>query len=130
MSSFLPGVVRAMIFITVAALFLLGDLINNGNKHNRIVMVNAKNVDRSIVIMNKSNGRVDVHWVHASTGELVKQIDPHIVKGASQSLNSFVGHKFQATELPGKRSKVCDGENNICRFGYFTVNENHNQGNG
>lgn len=42
------------------------------------------------------------------------------------SLNSFVGHSFEAREMPGKSGK-CLGHDMTCRVGYFTVNKNDEQ---
>lgn len=70
--------------------------------------VSAKGgIERSIEIMNKSGHKVEIYWVHAGTGELVLQSSPHVFNGATFTLNSFVGHSFQARELPGKSSGVC-----------------------
>lgn len=43
-----------------------------------------------------------------------------------QHLNSFVGHKFEARELPGKNG-TCVGDDETCRVGYFSVNNNDDQ---
>jgi len=88
--------------------------------------VSAKGgIERSIEIMNKSGHKVEIYWVHAGTGELVLQSSPHVFNGATFTLNSFVGHSFQARELPGKSSGVC--KNQECLTGYFTVNDNFDQ---
>jgi hypothetical protein len=42
------------------------------------------------------------------------------------SLNSYVGHSFEAREMPGKTGK-CLGRDMTCRVGYFTVNKNDEQ---
>ncbi len=53
------------------------------------------------------------------------QSDPFIYNGATFSLNSFVTHAFEAREMPGKSGECKD---NTCGVGYFTVNENTDQG--
>jgi hypothetical protein len=83
---------------------------------------------RSIQILNESGRRVDIHWIHPQTQEMVLQSTPDIMAGASFALNSFVTHSFQVRELPGKKSGVCEGTEGECRIDYFTVNENTDQG--
>ena len=83
---------------------------------------------RSIQILNESGRRVDIHWIHPQTQEMVLQSTPDIMAGASFALNSFVTHSFQVRELPGKKSGVCEGTEGECRVDYFTVNENTDQG--
>ena len=84
--------------------------------------------ERSITIMNESGRRVDIHWVHPDTGEMVLQSNPDILNGASMDLNSYVGHTFQVRELPAKKTGVCAGEGEVCRVDHFTVNTNADQG--
>merc|ERR1719221_454058 len=82
---------------------------------------------RSIQILNESTRRVEVHWVNPDTKELVLQTTPDILHGASFALNSFVGHYFQVTELPAKKTGECFGEDGACRTDHFTVNSNKDQ---
>ena len=82
---------------------------------------------RNIQIMNESGRRVEVHWVHPDTGEMVLQSTPDILNGASFALNSYVTHTFQVRELAGKKSGVCEGEDQTCRIDHFTVNSNKDQ---
>eukprot|EP00584_Thalassiosira_punctigera_P007889 CAMPEP_0172535056 /NCGR_PEP_ID=MMETSP1067-20121228/7220_1 /TAXON_ID=265564 ORGANISM="Thalassiosira punctigera, Strain Tpunct2005C2" /NCGR_SAMPLE_ID=MMETSP1067 /ASSEMBLY_ACC=CAM_ASM_000444 /LENGTH=477 /DNA_ID=CAMNT_0013319949 /DNA_START=14 /DNA_END=1447 /DNA_ORIENTATION=+ len=89
--------------------------------------VHAVDSARSIQIMNESSRRVEVHWIHPDTGELVLQSTPDILHGASFALNSFVGHAFEVRELPTKKTGVCGGEEEACRVDYFTVNKNQDQ---
>jgi hypothetical protein len=58
---------------------------------------------------------------------MVLQSTPDILAGASFALNSYVGHTFQIRELPGKKSGVCEGQDQTCRIGTFTVNSNNDQ---
>ena len=90
--------------------------------------IHAADTSRSITIMNKSGRRVDIHWVHPDTNEMVLQTDPDILNGASMDLNSYVGHTFQVRELPAKKTGVCGGEDETCRIDHFTVNANKDQG--
>ena len=39
----------------------------------------AGDLSRSITIMNSSGRRVDIHWVHPDTGEMVLQSDPDVL---------------------------------------------------
>lgn len=97
---------------------------------NTVVVVLASDSPdaRNIQILNESGRRVDVHWIHPQTQEMVLQSTPDIMAGASFALNSFVTHSFQVRELPGKKSGVCEGTEGECRVDYFTVNENTDQG--
>ncbi|KAL9188102.1 hypothetical protein ACHAXT_006480 [Thalassiosira profunda] len=90
-------------------------------------LVAGGDTDRSIQIMNESGRRVDVHWIHPDTGEMVLQSTPDILHGASFALNSYVGHAFQVRELPAKKTGVCGGESEECRVDHFTVNANQDQ---
>ena len=44
------------------------------------------------------------------------------------TLNSYVGHTFQVSELAAKKTGVCGGEDQTCRIDHFTVNTNQDQG--
>ena len=37
-------------------------------------------------------------------------------------------HSFLVREMPGKKTGECEGSEGECRVDYFTVNENHDQG--
>ena len=91
-------------------------------------ITHANDLARSIQIMNEGGRRVDVHWVHPDTGEMVLQTTPDILHGASFALNSFIGHTFGVRELPAKKTGVCAGEDQTCRVDHFTVNSNQDQG--
>ena len=90
--------------------------------------ITANDTSRSIQIMNECSRRVEVHWIHPDTGEMVLQSTPDILHGASFALNSFVGHTFQVRELAAKKTGVCGGEDETCRVDHFTVNANQDQG--
>jgi len=82
---------------------------------------------RNISINNNSGSKVELYWINPTTKESVLQSDPFIYNGATFALNSFVTHHFEARELPGKSGK-CASSNDACGVGYFTVNENSDQG--
>ena len=42
-------------------------------------IIYAGDLSRSITIMNSSGRRVDIHWVHPDTGEMVLQSDPDVL---------------------------------------------------
>eukprot|EP00581_Thalassiosira_minuscula_P013298 CAMPEP_0183711822 /NCGR_PEP_ID=MMETSP0737-20130205/7199_1 /TAXON_ID=385413 /ORGANISM="Thalassiosira miniscula, Strain CCMP1093" /LENGTH=461 /DNA_ID=CAMNT_0025940389 /DNA_START=65 /DNA_END=1450 /DNA_ORIENTATION=+ len=92
-----------------------------------LIASNAQDTARSIQIMNESSRRVEVHWVHPDTGEMVLQSTPDILHGANFALNSYIGHTFEVRELPAKKTGVCGGEEESCRVDYFTVNSNQDQ---
>lgn len=91
-----------------------------------LVAVGTANEPRNINIHNDSKNKVEIYWIHPYTKEEVLQSNPFIYSGATFALNSFVGHSFEAREMPGKSGK-CAGEDDTCRVGYFTVNENDEQ---
>jgi len=76
-----------------------------------------------------------VYWIHADTGEMIRQSDPFVYNGAAFSLNSYMGHKFQIRELAGAKTGICgdpeDGDLGVegikCRVNYFQVNANQDQ---
>mmetsp|Transcript_4425 Transcript_4425/g.6764 ORF Transcript_4425/g.6764 Transcript_4425/m.6764 type:complete len:456 (+) Transcript_4425:3-1370(+) len=88
--------------------------------------VASENIPRGININNESNAKLEVFWINPGTGERVLQSTPYIYKGANMFLNSFLGHTFEAREMPG-RNGTCLGEDQTCRVGYFTVNGNDEQ---
>ena len=83
--------------------------------------------ERSLFIINESDRRVEVHWIHPETSEMVLTSTPDVLAGASFAVNSYVGHSFQIRELPGKKSQACEGPGQVCRIASFTVNENSDQ---
>jgi hypothetical protein len=86
------------------------------------------NESRSIIIMNESSRRIEIHWVDPVTGDMVLQSEPDILDGASLELDSFVGHTFEVRELPAKKTRVCAGDDQTCRVNHFTVSGNSDQG--
>jgi len=89
----------------------------------------ADDTSRSITIMNESGRRAAIYWINPDDGELLLQSDPDILHGASFDLDSYVGHNFEVRELPKKSTNECSaGEAKACGVDYFTVTENHDQG--
>ena len=43
------------------------------------VIIYAVDTSRSITVMNSSGRRVDIHWLHPDTGEMVLQSDPDVL---------------------------------------------------
>ena len=94
-----------------------------------IAVRHSGTLERHINIVNEAGFKVQVHWINPDTDELLLQSDPFIHNGAAFPLNSFVGHEFQVTEVPGK-SGSCRGKSSNsseCLVNYFTVNDNHDQ---
>ena len=93
------------------------------------LMTHADDTSRSITIMNESGRRAALYWINPDDGELLLQSDPDILHGASFDLDSYVGHNFEVRELPKKSTNECSsGEAKACGVDYFTVTENHDQG--
>jgi len=46
---------------------------------HQLAIIHASDLSRSITIMNSSGRRVDIHWVHPDTGEMVLQSDPDVL---------------------------------------------------
>eukprot|EP00545_Synedropsis_sp_CCMP1620_P002706 CAMPEP_0119012880 /NCGR_PEP_ID=MMETSP1176-20130426/7675_1 /TAXON_ID=265551 /ORGANISM="Synedropsis recta cf, Strain CCMP1620" /LENGTH=484 /DNA_ID=CAMNT_0006965917 /DNA_START=28 /DNA_END=1482 /DNA_ORIENTATION=+ len=82
--------------------------------------------DRSIVIYNFSNSRVEVSWVNPDNGNRALMSEPNVLHGASFNLNSYVNHNFEVKELPHSKTGECR-QASECRSAIFTVNDNENQ---
>lgn len=52
---------------------------------------------------------------------------PHILNGGDFSLDSYIGHEFEARELPSAKSGVCNRDDQTCGTGLFAVSENDEQ---
>jgi hypothetical protein len=115
----LPAIPRLPLLLLLLLLLLRRDAL--------VVVDAAKPSPRSINIVNESGRRVEIHWINPDNGSFVLQSTPDILNGASFSLNSFVGHRFQVRELPAKKTGVCGGEDKTCRIDHFTVNSNQDQ---
>lgn len=84
--------------------------------------------ERDIKFVNQSGKRIEVHWVHPDTNEMVLQSSPFIYNGGTMNMNSYIGHTFQLRELPNKKTGVCGDETTKeCRTGLVTVSNNNDQ---
>lgn len=92
--------------------------------------VSGRSDSRHISILNHSGRRVQILWIHPDTKEGVLMSDPHVANGADFPLDSFVGHTFEARELPSKKTGECQSSDDgpgVCRRALFTVSENDEQ---
>lgn len=90
----------------------------------------GRNTKRKISILNNSGRTIEVHWIHPDTGETVLMTSPSLVNGAEFPLDSFVGHAFEARELPNKKTGECGAEGDgpgVCRRATFAVSDNDEQ---
>lgn len=94
------------------------------------IVCSGRSTSRHISILNNSGRPVQIFWVHPDTGEGVLMSEPHVVSGADFPLDSFVGHTFEARELPSKKTGECknyeDGPG-VCRRALWSVSDNDNQ---
>jgi 2OG-Fe(II) oxygenase superfamily len=83
---------------------------------------------RKFRLTNDSVSRMNVAWVHPTTKEAVSMTEEPIVPGADFVLDSFVGHEFEISEVPGGKTGVCNrAPDKKCRVTYTTVSANDNQ---
>jgi hypothetical protein len=82
---------------------------------------------RDIQIVNDSDVKVDIFWINPQTKELVKSLDAGLLKGTDSMVNSYIGHEFEAQEVPRKSTGTCRAENNECMKGHFVVTSNEDQ---
>ena len=82
---------------------------------------------RDIHIVNESDVKVDIFWVHPQTQERVKSVDEGILKSTDSVINSFVGHRFEVVEVARKSTGTCRGEKEECRKTEFVVTSNEDQ---
>jgi len=87
----------------------------------------TKTTARPIKVVNDSGSRVGLYWIHPDTREAFIMSNPDIVSGADFGLDSFIGHEFEARELPAAKTGVCKSEDQTCRNGFFKVSENWEQ---
>jgi hypothetical protein len=102
-----------MNFVLIA-LFLLSSQLIRGEE------------PRNINIQNDSGSKIEIYWINPYNNEATLQSTPVVYPGSTFSLNSFRTHFFEVREVPGKGGK-CFGQNDTCRVGHFTVNENDEQ---
>jgi len=87
----------------------------------------TKTTARNIKIINHSGTKVELYWIHPDTREGSLMSNPNILNGADFSLDSFIGHEFEARELPSAKSGVCTRDDKTCGAGLFAVSENDEQ---
>jgi hypothetical protein len=87
-----------------------------------------KSTTRSIKVINESGSKVEVSWVHPQTREGYLMTEPNILNGAVFTLNSFIGHEFEARELPSEKTGHCKSRDKICKKTNFAVSANSDQG--
>jgi hypothetical protein len=94
------------------------------------IVWSGRSASRHISILNNSGRRVEIYWINPDTGENVLMSDPHVVSGADFPLDSYVGHTFEARELPNKKTGECQSSSDSpgeCHRAVFSVSENDNQ---
>lgn len=85
---------------------------------------------RNVLVFNKSGRRVDIFWIN-------RAVEPNEFRsnsengegypyGASQGINSYIGHEFEIREMPSKKTGQCQIPND-CKKGYFKVNDQEGQ---
>jgi hypothetical protein len=88
----------------------------------------AGGVNRSIRIINESQSKISVYWVHPVTRETVLMTSPDIVAGSEFPLDSYVGHEFEARELPSVKTGLCQhSADQVCRRAVWSLSENEEQ---
>jgi hypothetical protein len=107
----------------VAALVLSFAALVGGN-----VPVTNKSTERNIKIMNESGSKVEVYWIHPQTREGSLMTTPSILNGALFTLNSFIGHEFEAREVVSEKTGHCKSEDKKCKKTNFVVSANADQG--
>ena len=85
---------------------------------------------RNVVVYNKSGRRIDVFWINRHTDPVSYQSNSEggqgYPYGASQGINSYIGHEFEIREMPSKTTGQCKIPND-CKKGYFQVNDQEGQ---
>ncbi|CAB9531451.1 prolyl 4-hydroxylase [Seminavis robusta] len=74
---------------------------------------------RDIQVINDSNAKVDIFWVHPTTRKLHKSIEDGILKGTDAVINSFKHHEFEVQEVPRKSTGSC--RESECAKAHFKV---------
>ena len=97
------------------------------------VAATSRSTSRHITILNNSGRTIEIYWIHPTTGEGVLMTTPSLTNGANFPLDSFVGHTFEARELPSKKTGTCGASSNdssdpgVCRRTFFEVSSNDDQ---
>lgn len=85
---------------------------------------------RKVFLHNQSGRRVDAFWINRAdqpnTFHTNSEDGQGYPFGASQGINSYIGHEFEIREMPSKKTGECQipGE---CQTGYFQVNDQEGQ---
>lgn len=87
----------------------------------------ALGTDRSARVLNESEVKIDVFWIHATTRavESSQTEGKGIFFGSDTGISSYIGHSFEIQELPNEKTKKCVRK--TCRKAYFTVSSNEDQ---
>ena len=93
----------------------------------------ASDNSRDLHLVNDMSGSsLEIYWVDPNNGDTALMSDPDmpVTPGSSMGLSSFAGHQFQVRESASERTGYCGGgeDDMTCQIGYFTVNENDDQG--
>jgi hypothetical protein len=88
-------------------MFLRSLAIGTLSLYFAIASTTTTSLRRHIEILNESGRNVVVHWVHPSTGELVRFSDPYLYNGASLGFDSFVNHSFIFQEVLANETTAC-----------------------
>lgn len=78
-------------------------------------------IPRNFRLLNESNDRIELYWIHPQTGEEFMMSNPTILPGADFPLDSFVDHKFEVREMK------CQQDLATCKKCTFVVSENDEQ---
>lgn len=85
---------------------------------------------RKVNFVNQSGRRVDVLWINRSTNPISyvsnSENGEGYPYGATQGINSFIGHEFEIREMSSKRTGQCNVPGD-CQTGYFQVNDQEGQ---
>jgi len=85
---------------------------------------------RNVLLINKSGRRVDLFWINRFVDPIQFQSNSDNGEGypygASQGINSYIGHEFEIREMPSKKTGQCQIPND-CKKGYFQVNDQEGQ---
>jgi 2OG-Fe(II) oxygenase superfamily len=117
--------INRILFVCIVAVLSLRHVTCN---------VSGRGNSRKISILNQSGRSVEIYWIHPNTGEGVLMTSPSLVNGAEFPLDSFVGHAFEAREVPSKKTGQCGMSNSsddsgpgVCRRAPFEVSANDDQ---
>ncbi len=85
---------------------------------------------RNILLLNRSGRRIDIFWINRSVDPIEFRSNSENGEGypfgASQGINSYIGHEFEIREMPSKKTGECQIPGD-CQKGYFQVNDQEGQ---